>query len=166
MDDEFQGVRNEDQCASKIVVERNLEIEVERLADKAAKAWADERVVDFSEKEQIPREFSVALADDAVSWAEEKELDHLFDFYGNALLVEMLTHEEMIEGMMEYAGFLKGQKQLKKHLKIEVKAAGVREDLTWLKECLKAAIEEDMQHLPLDYMGAVRLVCRGGFEDG
>ena len=30
---------------SKIVVERNLEIEVERLADKAAKAWADGGVV-------------------------------------------------------------------------------------------------------------------------
>ena len=50
--------------------------------------------------------------------------------------------------------------QLKKHLKIEVKAAGVREDLTWLKECLKEAIAEDMKHLPLDFMAAIRLVQR------
>ena len=70
-----------------------------RLADKAAKAWAKERVTDYGEIEQIPVEFANALADDAVAWAEEKELDHLFEFYGNALLVEMLTHEEMVEGV-------------------------------------------------------------------
>ena len=157
---EFKELEMKISAYAQKVVERNWEIEVNRLTERAAKVWADERVVDYSEKEQIPREFANALADDAVAWAEEKELDHLFDFYGNALLVEMLTHEEMVEGMMEYAGFLKGQKQLKKHLKIEVKAAGVREDLTWLKECLKEAIADDMKHLPLDYMAAVRLVQR------
>jgi hypothetical protein len=142
------------------VVEVNWEKEVVRLAEKASKVWAKERVRDFAEKEQIPIEYTQALADDAVGWVEEKELDHMFEHYGNALLVEMLTHEEMVEGMMEYAGFLKGQKQLKKHLKIEVQPVGVREDLSWLKECLKAAIQQDMKHLPLDYMGCVRLVQR------
>lgn len=145
--------------AQRVVVV-NWEKEVQRLAEKAAKVWATERVCDYAEIEQKPVEYTQALADDAVGWVEDKELDHMFDHYGTALLEEMLTHEEMVEGMMEYAGFLKGQKQLKKHLKIEMKAVGVREDLTWLKECLKAAIAEDMQHLPLDYMGCVRLVQR------
>jgi hypothetical protein len=145
---------------AQMVVEKCQDREAWRLTEKSAKVWREERVIDYSEIEQKPVEFTGALADDAVSWCEDNELDHMFDFYTMALLNTMLTHEEMIEGMMEYAGFLKGKKQLKKHLTMNITAIGVREDLTWFKECVKEAIAEDMKHLPKDFVGCVRLVQR------
>jgi len=83
----------------------------------------------------------------------------VFEHYVRAMLNTMLTHPECIEGMMEYAGMLKGVKKLKKHLEVVVQApGGRRESANWQLEQLREAIKEDLAHMPLDYMSAVRRV--------
>lgn len=134
--------------------------QVDRLFDRAAKVTVKARVADIREVEQAPREANVLLNNDAVAWTEENMLDHVFDFYVVNMLNTMLGMEECREGLLEYGGFLKGQKQMKKKLEVQVVQAGKRVDDSWFKNMIKAAIEDDLKHLPLDYMGAVRMVQR------
>ena len=158
---EFIIVETDIARTAEEVTELIFQNEVNRLCEKANKVWQNELILEISEKEQIPIELNRALGDDAVAWVEENMLDHTFDHYVYALLNIMLTMPEMEEGLLEYGGFLKGKKQLKKKLEIKVQPIGYREDLTWFKSCLRDAIEDDLKHMPLDYIGCVKLIqCR------
>jgi len=137
-----------------------LDKQIDRLVNRAAKVTVKERVMVIREKEQGPWEANALLNNDAVAWTEENELDHLFDHYVVWMLNTMLGMEECREGLLEYGGFLRGQKQMKKKLEVQVTQAGRRVDDSWFKSMIKEAISEDLKHLPLDYMGAVRMVQR------
>lgn len=136
-----------------------LEQEVGRLASRAAVVWARETLFRIQHDEQSSHEAKAAMCDDAVDWAADDLMDHVFDFYVPRLLDTMLGYEEMVEGLMEYAGMLKNKK-LKKRLEVNVAPVGVREDLSWFKEALRASVAEDLKKTPKDFMGAVRLVQR------
>ena len=136
-----------------------LGLEVDRLTDRAAQVWCREKLFSLRHAEQSVHEEKMAVADEAVDFCMDDVLDHVFGFYVPRLLNTMLNFDEMVEGMMEYAGMLK-HKKLKKLLEVTAAPVGHREDLTWFKESLAASIYEDAKEAPLDYMGCVRLIQR------
>lgn len=144
---------------AQVAADALLEQEVKFLVSRAAAVWARETLFRIRHDEQRMHEAKGAMCDDAVDWAADDVMDHIFDFYVPRLLDTMLAYDEMVEGMMEYAGMLKNKK-LKKRLELNVAPVGVREDLTWFKESLRASVAEDLKKIPRDFMGAVRLVQR------
>lgn len=141
------------------IAEMVMTAEVERLVKLAMAVGRKETLFKVRHKEQQIHEEKMAMCDDATDWAADTLNEHLFEFYVPRLLNTMLGYEEMVEGMMEYAGLLKNKK-LKKHLEMSVTAIGVREDLTWFKELLKTAIADDAKTCPKDYLGSVKLLQR------
>ncbi len=133
---------------------------VDLLGDLVCKVCTKEKVFEISYEEQQRPESMQLLNEDAVAHVEENMLDHVFDHYTYALINTMLGMEDQREGCLEYGGFLKGQKVMKKKLEMKVVEAGRRIDDSWFKNCIKDAISEDLKHMPLDYMGCVRLVQR------
>ncbi len=137
-----------------------MEAQIDRLYSRAAAVSVPSAVSRLREKEQAPHEEKLLLNDDAVAWTEENMLDHVFDHYVTALLNTMLGMEECREGVLEYGGFLKGQKKLQKKLEIKLEDVGRRVDDSWFKNMLKTAIADDLKHMPLDYIGCVKLIQR------
>ena len=143
---------------AEVIANSLLDAEVERLLSRGIAVGRKEALFRVRHIEQALYEPNMAMCDDAVDWAFDHLLNHIFDFYTPKLLNTMLEHEEMVEGLLEYAGMLKGKK-LKKHLEVTV-SVGVREDWTWFKDLLREAIAEDKRLCPKDYLGAVRMLQR------
>ena len=141
------------------VVDLVLEQEVERILARGISVGTREKVFRLQHDQQSVYEENMAMCDDAVDWAADVALNHVFEFYAVRLLNTMLTHDDMVEGMMEYAGMLRG-KRLKKHLDIAQAPVGVRVDMTWFKDSLRDSILEDQRTCPRDYLGCVRLLQR------
>jgi hypothetical protein len=121
-----------------------LAAECQFLLHEKSSVAVNEVVFNTQHKEQDKHETLMSVIDDALFWTEEICLDKIWDFFVSALLVEMMEHEELVKGMLEYAGLARGG--LKKALVVDVTK---RVDDTWYEPWFQKCLSDEKKVIPI-----------------
>ena len=116
--------------------------------DDYMKTVINEKTFVIRHEEQRLREKSNAMAEDAVTWAEENILDDVWSYFLPRFLNTMLAKPDLVKGLLEYAGMLKFTKKLSIDF-------GKKQDDSWFDQFLTDSLETEKEVLPLNPLVAV-----------
>jgi len=117
------------------------------------KTVINEKTFVIRHEEQKIRELMNAIAEDAVSWAEDNILDDVWSFFLPKFLNTMLSKPDLVKGLLEYAGMLKFTKKLS----IDY---GKKQDDSWFDQFLTETLENEKLILPLNPFIAISRLQR------